>query len=227
MRFIIVLLVFIKCIHAQTGSTGDSNVEIFIDGESNLSMMMIKNQPSINNTLEKTYLFKEWVDGAKLYTKGKKEYTIRGLNYNISNNVFEIKISKDSVYILDSNYIDSIRYKESIFIRNDSDDKFKGFYEVLFTGKKISLFKKHKLKLIRSKTNPLDGTVEPNKYYLYGQYYVFSNQNLKKIKLKKKVVLSLLLSKSKEVQKFVLNNKISYKKESDVIKILEFYDSLL
>ncbi|MDC9723104.1 MAG: hypothetical protein PSN34_10110 [Urechidicola sp.] len=59
-------------------------------------------------------------------------------------------------------------------------------------------------------------------------YYFIKNSSGKyiKTKLNKKAVLKVLSDKNKEVKSYVASNKINFKKEHDVVKLLNYYHSL-
>ena len=57
-------------------------------------------------------------------------------------------------------------------------------------------------------------------------YYLYVNGKEVKIKLNKNDILNVLSDKKNEIKDFVLSNKLTYSKEEDVYKILEYYDSI-
>jgi len=59
-------------------------------------------------------------------------------------------------------------------------------------------------------------------------YFVISSKKpiANIIKLKKKDILNLLADKKNEVESYVSNEKLDYKNEGDVIKIINYYNSL-
>jgi len=224
--FLIILIICFGGLYAQT--SGDENVAIYFDGGDKgtgiLSSVTIKEPIPI--TVGNVYLFKEWVKGAELFSTTNKKYKIIGLNYNIQKGKFQIKISKDSVFTLDSNYIDHIIINKRIFRKLDSDANSKEFYEIVFSGKDFSIVKKNNLRLIQGKLNLLDGSIEPNKYYTYQEYYLNRNGRLVKFNLKRKAVLSLFEEKATPLSNYAKKNRLSYKKEKDVIKMFKYFNTL-
>jgi len=220
-------LLFIFCLantFAQSSSTGDEDVVLITDGEGVITSGFTTKAPEVI-TKGNVYLFDNWVDKAQLFTKNKKKYIITGLNYNIKSDNFEIKMPNDSVFILDGNYIDHLNIKGTVFkkenVRNNVD-----FYEILLKKENISLYKKHKVRLIQGKFNPLDGSQQPNRYYKYFEYYLIKSDQSKKVNLKKKEIVSFLSDKSDDIKNYTKKNKLSYKNEKDVVKILTHYESL-
>ena len=220
---VIILLSLILSTSAQTGSSGDEDVRLYIDGTSQLSVANFTN-PGIP-TKGDVYLFSDWVNGAKLYTKNKQRYIISGLNYNIKKEVFEIKRSKDSIFTLDSNSIDHLNINGSIYkTEKVADDET--FFEILLKKEELSFLKKNTIRLIVGKMNPLNGIQEPNTYYKSYDYYLIQDGESKKIKLKKKDLNSVFDTQSNIMKQYVKENSLSYKDEKDVIKIFAHYSTL-
>ncbi len=67
----------------------------------------------------------------------------------------------------------------------------------------------------------------PSKYIENNKYFIINNEKgeVKKVKLKKKDILKVL-DKKEELEKFASSKKLSFKKEKDVIKIINYYSSL-
>jgi len=217
-------------LYAQATGTGGEDVKLFVDGgiDSSGDLTMVTTKELMPITIGNIYLFSEWVNNVELALKTNKRLIIRNLNYNIQKDKFEIKISKDSVFTLDSNYIDYIVVEGRNFKKLEQVINSKGFYEIVFFGNNFSIVKKNNLRLIKGKLNPLDGSVEPNKYYAYQDYYLNRDNNrLIKFNLKRKAVLSLFKEdKEKKLINYVNKNRFSYKKEKDLIKIFKYVDSL-
>jgi len=226
MKKISLLLIFIFSLtltYGQTSSNGDEDVKIYIDGESNLNYATFKETVVTKGNV---YLFPKWVDNAKLYTRSNKKYVITGLNYNLKKDNFEIKMPNDSVFILDGNHIDHLNIQGSIFKKENIEKTGNEFYEVLLKDSKISLYKKHKVRLIPGKMHPLNGTQEPHRYHKYYEYYVIQNDKPSKIALRKKHITSLVQDKLDLVKDYTKRNKLSYKSEKDVVKLLKYYKTL-
>lgn len=67
----------------------------------------------------------------------------------------------------------------------------------------------------------------PQEYKEKANYYIKnSSGKYIKTKLKKKNILKLLNDKDSEVNAFVVSNKINFKKEHDVVKLLDYYHKL-
>ncbi len=60
----------------------------------------------------------------------------------------------------------------------------------------------------------------------YQYYFLNKEGKLIPLKLKKKNILTALKDKKEDIINYVSKNKLKYKKEKDVIKIIDFYNSL-
>ncbi|RBW58138.1 hypothetical protein DS884_09750 [Tenacibaculum sp. E3R01] len=166
------------------------------------------------------YLFKAWNNLSTLTSFSNKKLKIDNLNYDIENKQFVAKISNDSIYIF--NNLKNVKTPLSLFENIDGT-----FYEILVSGK-LQLLKeytgKYKKAVINKMTNQI---VKKPQYIKVETLYSRQNNTIKKIKLKKSSILKLLSSKKEEIKKYSKTNKLSYKKENDVIKILQYYNKLL
>lgn len=65
------------------------------------------------------------------------------------------------------------------------------------------------------------------KYVQNSEYYILGKEKkYVKIKLTKKSILKILSDKESKIKEYVKKNKLNYKKENDIIKLLSFYHSL-
>ncbi|WP_108840577.1 hypothetical protein [Aquimarina sp. Aq78] len=67
----------------------------------------------------------------------------------------------------------------------------------------------------------------PSKYIENNKYFIINNKKgeVQKVKLKKKDILKVL-DKKEELEKFASSKKLSFKKEKDLIKIINYYNSI-
>ncbi|WP_340074431.1 hypothetical protein [Leptobacterium sp. I13] len=221
-------------ISAQVNNSSDmgkQNVTLYFDGgidtdAGNLNLSSVSYKEPKRVTEGDVYLFSKWED-AELYSKTGKKYKILGINYNVKNDRFEIKVAKDSVFVIAPNYIDYVDVNDVLYKKYDkSVNNLEGYYEIVYKGNKLSLLKKHNVRLVKGKMNPLNGIVDPDKYYLYYDYYIQKVDQVKEIILKEKTINKFLGNKIELINKYVKSNNLSYKKEKDIIRILEYYDSL-
>jgi hypothetical protein len=172
------------------------------------------------------YVFENWNNSSKIAV-GNEIYKVRNINLNIKSDRFEAKIGKDSMFAFSTSNIDYI------IINNR---KFKNFYdfkkgknrnfELIYEGKNISLLKGYEVGVRYNDPDPLMVKKNVDNYFTTVTYFIKEEENINQIKLKKKNILNLFKSKSSIVDRFVKENKLSYKKEKDLNKIFIFYESL-
>ncbi len=104
----------------------------------------------------------------------------------------------------------------------------KGYYIVFNDFDKTTLLLKPK-KNFKEGQEPKSsyGSYIPPKFVEDYKYYIRSQSgSILRIKLKKKEILKVLENKKNEVENFVSSGKLNYKKKEDVIKIIDYYNTL-
>ncbi len=166
------------------------------------------------------FLYDEWNNVGTINSKGKT-YNYNNLNYNIYKDEVALSKGKDSVFVIDKDLVDSFTINNKNFQKYNNS-----FYEVLVLGKKVSLLKKYEIKVIEGMFNPTDGKKEIDRLSIVDDYYVNETGNILKFKPSKKALTKLFSDKENEVNNYIKMNKLSYKKEGDIIKIFKFYNEI-
>ena len=97
------------------------------------------------------------------------------------------------------------------------------FYQVLFSGK-ASLLKSIN-KNIEERGNELSG--EKYKEFITREnWYILQAGEMQRIKKDKAFFLALFPSKSAELNSFISTNKINFKSEEQMVKLIDYYNSL-
>ena len=171
------------------------------------------------------YLFKDWNNKGKVQLSGKL-YTFNNVNFNIQNNEFMSEIGQDSVFTVIPRYIDFIeinnkKYRYELF---DGQNKF---FEVLYSAKnKSSVLKGFHIRVIPKSemgmlNRPYDELRKEEKLY------ISNGKEIGLYKPKKKELLKFIeTSRQAEILKYMKAQKLSFKKEKDIIKLFEYYDTL-
>ncbi|WP_435263748.1 hypothetical protein [Tenacibaculum sp. nBUS_03] len=166
------------------------------------------------------YLFKSWKNLSTLTSFSNKKLKIDNLNYDIENKQFVAKISNDSIYIF--NNLKTVKTPLSSFKNIDGT-----FYELLVDGK-VQLLKEYTGKYKKAVINKMTNQVVKKPQYVKTEIlYLRQNKKIKKIKLKRSSIQKITSSKKEDIKKYIKSNKLSYKKENDVIKILNYFNELL
>ena len=102
------------------------------------------------------------------------------------------------------------------------------FFEVLLESdeEKVSVLKGYHIRII-PKSNmgmlnrPYDKITKDQKFY------ILKGAEIKQLKLKKKEVFRLMkVELQNDVKKYIKKNKLSYKKEKELVEIFKYYNSL-
>jgi len=99
-----------------------------------------------------------------------------------------------------------------------------GYYEVLYDGS-TPFFKRTKKKIIDNQiynSAAIEKTVNSALTY----YIITKSKEVVQVKLDKKGFLNVLNDKSKELSDFISMEKINFKEQKDIIKLLSYYDGL-
>jgi len=99
----------------------------------------------------------------------------------------------------------------------------KDFYLVLSSGK-VKLLKSIKKEITQLRDN-LSGE-EKREFTTYENYFLFADNMLQPVKLKKESILQSMHGHEDKIDAFVKSNKLSYKSPRDLKKIVEYYNLL-
>lgn len=175
------------------------------------------------NDVKDLYYFKSF-DNTSVIEFSGKSYKINNLNVDITNNNFVSQVANDSLFVFSN--LDKAFINNKEFIKKDNS-----IYEVLVNGNKITLEIKNLAVLRDEIIDRLTGKPLQPKKYILKKEYIINNKQTESIsslrKLKKKSILSFINKKyKKEVLDFSKKQKLSFKDEKDLKKILNYYNSL-
>ena len=174
-----------------------------------------------NKFLGSTYLFSEWDNNGIFYIQGKS-YRIAHININVLMNDIEALLGKDSIIVFDKYKIDSLIIDNKKFKKYNSNS----FYEVIYEDDKKSLLKNYDIDAIEGSFNLSKGAYDKKKYKITDRYFIKEGDDILKITLSRKSILEFCNGNDKAVKNFVKKNKLSFKKETDLIKILKYCDKI-
>ena len=145
------------------------------------------------------------------------------LHYMNANNVEMIFFER---YVKEIEFFDSSQGKnykfQTGFPAIDNQDQ-NNFYQVLSEGS-VSFLKSIR-KNISVNKNDISGEVE-KQFDVYEDYYVFFNNQMKRLKKEKEFILKILLERKDAVETFLKTNTINFRNMNDLIKLFNFYNSL-
>ena len=165
-------------------------------------------------------LFEDWKNkGVILY--GGKKLIISNINFNIKSGQFMSQLEKDSTFVFDFRGIDKIIVNDRPFKSVYNNQLAENMVcEVLYEDNKIALLKNYYVTTLESSPNPMLNRPK-NKIQKQSNYFISKNNFVSPFKLKKSEILELS-EKSGGLEKYVKSNRLSYKKEEDVAKMLGF-----
>lgn len=166
------------------------------------------------------FLFEDWNTKGVVYSEGKY-FEVDKLNYNIHKEEIGYLKEKESVFVYETKYIDSIKIDDTRLHKMDGK-----FYEVLETGSKASLFKKYATRIAEGQVNVTDQTKGPSRLVIMDDYYVLSGGKLMKFKPSKSSLEDVFGDQAAAMKKIMKSEKLSYKKQEDLISIFEAYNNL-
>jgi len=164
------------------------------------------------------YTFSKWNNSGVMFVKNKR-YTISNINFDVTTNSFESRISREKYFSYKNSELDSVFINNLLFKKVGN-----AFYEVLFEKGKFMFLKKHDVIFQKGIENRIDGSVGNSKALKSFKYLIVANKKYKKIELNKNSVLGLFEDKNQRdsIINFIKENRLSYKEIKDIIKIFRF-----
>lgn len=170
------------------------------------------------------HLFDEWDKSAVIHTVDSQKFLLKNVNLNIRRNTFETKVSVDSVFAFNFNNVDKFvidgkTYKN--YYWNDDNR----VYEIIYEAKDWSIIKGFKIVEVTGSANPMLNRSR-DRMVRKMFYYIKDENGINPFILKKRKVLKLVsngdATKSARIANYAKSNKLSYKREDDLRKIIEF-----
>ena len=174
------------------------------------------------------FLFDKWIKGSVTIPRGtyvdlQLKYDVYGntVYYNREDQSFEFQDPVLS-FILMPVPGDSLSYM--YFAKGITAPGLKEtqFVQILAEGK-IALYKSE-IKLLSELNEINRGVVQS--FSKSSRYFALKNNVIELIKLNKNEIIALIADKEKEVTAFISKNNLSFKKEQDIIAIIDYYNTL-
>ena len=163
------------------------------------------------------YLYKDWDKSAIVHPKEGQKIVLNKANYNIQDGVFQSYVG-DSLFTFRINNIEKVVLNNKTY-KNVYRNGKNNVYEVIYESDNISIYKEYRVEIIAASNDPMVSRTS-NKYSQNKSYYSKVGSNYTSFRLNKKGVLELLDEEDKtDIQKFVKKNKLSFKRENDLVKI--------
>jgi len=165
------------------------------------------------------HLFKDWNNLAVIHSSDAQKFSLKNINLNIERNTFESKTSEDSIFTFNFNNIDKFVINNRVF-KNYYNDGENRVFEVIYDAGQLVLLKGYKIQFVKGSPNPmLNRSTDKNVQKEF--YFIKQNSSIKPFRLRKSNILDLLSpDQAKAAEKYVKDNRLSYKKDADVNRIL-------
>lgn len=159
------------------------------------------------------------------------ELTDMKLRYNTYSQQMELKDGDEVKALIAKDRINKVLLGDKAFENRlyKNDDVFeKGYLEMIFVGK-ISIYKKHLCKIKAGYYNAtVDAGSKNDKFIHEYDYYIMKPgyENPVKIFFSKRNFLNLFGDKKAQVKKYMKDNRLRFKRQNDLIRILAHYETL-
>jgi len=172
----------------------------------------------LNEVNDDLYAFEDWDNKGVIFI-GDKQYLLANLNFNVSNNTFTSRVKRDQLFLYKTAELDSVSINSHMFKKVGN-----AFFEVLFEEEKNQFLKKYVIRYKAGSVNRLSGSVGKPSIFLGYKYLVKMNNDFISVELNKKSILKLLTDGKNfnNFVNFVEREDLSYKREDDTVKMVEF-----
>lgn len=156
------------------------------------------------------------------------------LRYNVHKNEMEVKTSDDEeseIFSLLKSPDFYVQIKDKVYEFVPLNGKIEGgtYFEILYSGDHVDLYKNQTKKYSppeRARTS-LQGDV-PQRFDDLNRYYIVTNEGvLYEVPSSRKKILDIFKAKRNELEKHTKKNKLNFNDESDLLKLIRYYDTLL
>jgi hypothetical protein len=228
------------CVIAMICATGFSQ-----SARDAVQASMFHNDMTLQAQMQKNFaaILKANVEGTPYYDETFNSANIAPINkvffvrYNAALDDMEVIQSSDTLimnknnrnYVIKQNK-GNITYRILQYDESKSDDKL-GYYVELTKGTNVKLYRKDRKKFVESKQASYNGNLGGTSAKFKKQkseFYVEYNGSGEAVKLpkKKKAMIKAFAGKESAVKKFIKENKIKVTKEEDLVKLIDYVNSL-
>lgn len=228
MKYIYILLVQILCIFSSFAQEKENDINPNLNvtrqgfGEQAFLNMGVGFVNAKTKTEGSAYYFNNWNTEGLIYTKDNKRYKIKKVNINLYDNTLEAIYDEGYVFTFNTNNLVKIVINKKVFRVLTLDNELNIFE--LFFNNRLSIYRYNSVSYYKNSRNPMVNR-KVNEYINKEKYYLYDAGSLTKIKLSNKYFSKLFQSETMS-QEFILDfikkNKLSLKKEADLIKVLNF-----
>lgn len=233
---LIITALFSQTINSQESAFNNREHNGYREVFSRMSKTSAAEESKFNakNVIGSQYFAEQFVPGQVLF-KNEKLNKLFLLRYNAYKDVIEVKAEEDVIDVVLQNarvscVIGNKLYTYSRFQDEKTKEIVHGYIRVLTKTDEFTLFTTNRKIYFQEKTsvNPLFPS-QKAKFASVEKLYLMSNSTKKAVVLKKKKnFLSKIKESSvkKELSKYIRKERINFKNEDDLIKLVQYHNSL-
>lgn len=173
------------------------------------------------------YLWNSWDNKGIIVTEDEQKFLIKNVNLNVRRNVFESKINQDSIFSFNFNNVDRFIINNKVY-KNFYWEDDNRVYQLLFENDDFQFLKGFKINYVEGSANPMLGR-KNDRIVKKEYYFVRQEGQIKVFRPSKKKFMKLVEAdeiKEANIKEWVKTNDLSFKKEADISKILEYATQL-
>jgi hypothetical protein len=201
-------------------------------GKSYANLMNTKKKAE--ETQGSPYVFDEWESGVVVF-KGEEGGKFKNIKIDLMNNQLEV-LYMNTEKILPAAEFKMVKLNRpdlnaNTFFQKASDYKYggktlEGFAQVTPVGENFKIITIHSVRVIQSSMNAkIVGANHRKRLARDKKTFLLKKGKLYRVK-KKKDVYKVLTKKQKKLKAYISDHDLSIKKEADLVKILEYYETI-
>ncbi|NNF74331.1 MAG: hypothetical protein HKN00_04040 [Flavobacteriaceae bacterium] len=171
-------------------------------------------------------LFDTWKNKGEIFIAGDR-LVVSNINYHVDEGKFISQMDNDSTFVYEFKGIDRIVVNKRPFISlYSSKDGGIKVYEVIAETDELSLLKNYYSNVQTGSPNPMLNRAR-NKIRLKSNYYLMRNGGLVPFNSKKSGIRNMLEpEKAAQLERYVKEKKLSYKKDADLKRMFQYLKML-
>ncbi|MFK7775599.1 MAG: hypothetical protein AB8F94_25880 [Saprospiraceae bacterium] len=201
--------------------------------EKNFANLM-NTKKKVEETQGSPYVFDEWESGVVVF-KGEEGGEFKNIKIDLMNNQLEV-LYMNTEKVLPAKDFTMVKLNRpdlhvNTFFQNAAHFKYggkelKGFAQVTPIGDNFKIVTIHSVRLIQSNMNAkIVGANHRKRLAREKKTFLLKKGKLYRVK-KKKDVYKILTKKQKKLKAYISDHDLGVKKEADLIKILEYYETI-
>jgi len=172
---------------------------------------------TLRNKNNDHYMFPKWNNNGVIYVD-RKMYGLGNINFNITTNSVDSRITQDKLFMFQSSSVDSISINNRLFKKVGTL-----LYEVLFERQNSMLLKKYDVEYEAGQVGRMGVVQGPGPTSVVFKYVVVKpGKRMENIELNKRSILEIFENEREALESYAKKEHLSFRKEEDIVKMLNF-----